>query len=68
MIDTLTIEPPAEGMMPFAKWAIKHNINTVSADSFGVPVHLFSSIPEDLLVGAIVNDQPYVPASPSTKE
>lgn len=65
MIAVLAVRPAPEQRRSLAVWASERGLNTVSADSFGVPAHQFADVPEPLLVGAVVDDQPYVPREPS---
>ena len=54
------VTPSAENRKEFAKWAVRNRVRTVTSNSFGVPVALFTEIDEALLVGAIVDGQPWV--------
>lgn len=58
---------PASGLrVEFARWAVAQTpkVRTVSEVAFGVPVHLYPLVPAALLVGALVDGQPYVPPAP----
>ncbi|WP_051710141.1 hypothetical protein [Streptomyces sp. NRRL S-350] len=63
MSSNLSIQPAAELRQPFAAWAVaqRPKLRTVGPSSFGVPAALFADVPEELLLGALVDGQPYVP-------
>jgi hypothetical protein len=64
----IRIQPTAQLRQEFAVWAVAQTpkVRTVSSVAFAVPVHLFAGIPEELLAGALVEGQPYVPVPRST--
>ncbi len=62
MSDMITIQPTRERLVPFARWAVAQSpkVRTDSVSSFAVPAHLFAGMPEDILVGALVDGRRYV--------
>lgn len=55
---------PAVGLrQDFARWAVRHGVNTSSVSSFGVPTRIFPDVPEELLIGALIDDQQYTPST-----
>lgn len=64
MSDVIRVWPAPELRQTFAQWAVAQAppLRTVSAHEFGVPAELYAEMPEELLVGALVDDQDYVPA------
>jgi hypothetical protein len=56
----LLIAPTSANRREFARWAISKRVSTRSSNTFAVPDKLFETIPEQVLVGATVNGQPYV--------
>lgn len=67
----ITVRPDREQRADFARWAVARDpkVRTVSPVDFAVPYRLFTSVPEDLLVGAVVDGHTYVipdePAEPT---
>lgn len=55
------VRPASERRRDFARWATGHTVKlrTVGPDVFAVPPHLFVDVPEELLVGAIVDGRRY---------
>lgn len=66
----IKVKPAPEARRDFARWAVAQvpKIRTVSPVEFGVPDSLFTVVPEDLLYGALVDDQPYVPVMDTVPE
>ncbi|MER7135393.1 hypothetical protein ABT358_02470 [Streptomyces sp. NPDC000341] len=62
MSDVITIQPTRELLVPFARWAVAQSprVRTDSVNSFAVPAHLFAGMPEDILVGSLVDGHRYV--------
>lgn len=62
MTDMIHIRPTRAQRVAFARWAVAQmpKVRTVSLDSFAVPVHLFVDMPEDILVGALVDGHRYI--------
>lgn len=62
MTDIIRIQPTREQRVPFARWAVAQTpkVRTVSVHAFGVPADLFAGMPEDILVGALVDGRRYV--------
>jgi len=56
----IRVTPDGSKRREFARWAVRHRVNTVTSVTFGVPDDLFPEIPDELLVGARVDGQPYV--------
>ncbi|CAL9537714.1 hypothetical protein [Streptomyces sp. enrichment culture] len=58
----IRVQPTRDNRVPFAGWACKQNpkVRTVSPQAFAVPHHLFTGIPERLLIGALVDGHRYV--------
>jgi hypothetical protein len=52
----------------FARWAIAQDppVNTVSHSEFGVPGDVYVNMPEELLVGSLIDGHPYL--SPLVEE
>ncbi|WP_100248017.1 hypothetical protein [Streptomyces pseudogriseolus] len=55
------VRPASERRRDFARWATGHTVKlrTVGPDVFAVPPHLFVDVPEELLIGAIVDGHRY---------
>ncbi|MEV5930922.1 hypothetical protein ACPCSG_23530 [Streptomyces cellulosae] len=62
MNNFIRVEPTRDNRVPFAGWACKQNpkVRTVSPQAFAVPHHLFTDVPERLLIGALVDGHRYV--------
>lgn len=62
----IRVRPAVELRREFAGWAVAQTpkLRTVSESEFGVPADLFPAVPEELLVGALIDGQPYVPPAP----
>ena len=62
MSDIISIQPTRERLVPFARWAVAQSpkVRTDSVNSFAVPAHLFAGMPEDILVGSLVDGHRYV--------
>ncbi|MFB7496084.1 hypothetical protein ACFC09_15555 [Streptomyces sp. NPDC056161] len=58
----ITVQPARHLRVPFARWAVaqRPKVRTVSHSAFGVPPHLFTDMPEDLLRGSLVDGRAYV--------
>lgn len=56
----IRVTPDGSKRREFARWAVRHRVNTVTSVTFGVPDDLFPEIPDELLVRAKVDGQPYV--------
>ncbi|WNI20273.1 hypothetical protein [Actinacidiphila sp. ITFR-21] len=56
------VQPAQEMRVDFAVWAVAQTpkIRTVSTNSFAVPPRLFVEVPEEILIGALVNGHRYV--------
>lgn len=56
------VQPAAELRRPFAVWATaqRPKIRTVSTSAFAVPAGLFAGMPEELLIGALIDGHGYV--------
>ncbi|CAM5301816.1 hypothetical protein AB0F92_22740 [Kitasatospora aureofaciens] len=61
----IRVQPAAARIRAFAQWAIAQDpkVRTVSTHEFAVPAERFAEAPEDILLGALVEGQPYVPAA-----
>lgn len=61
MTETVEIQPATPQRRAFAQWARSQDprIETASATTSRVPVALFTSIPEEILVGAKIDGTPY---------
>lgn len=64
----ITVRPTRALRVAFARWAVAQTpkVRTCSTTDFAVRPHLFASLPEELLVGALVDGHRYV--SPSEDE
>ncbi|MER6367432.1 hypothetical protein ABT255_03465 [Streptomyces mirabilis] len=58
----ITVQPARDLRTAFARWAVAQDpkVRTVSPVDFAVPYGLFTSVPEQLLVGAVVDGHAYV--------
>ncbi|MET9462433.1 hypothetical protein ABZY05_46800 [Streptomyces canus] len=58
----ITVQPAQAQRIDFARWAVAQDpkVRTVSPQAFAVPNDLFTYMPEQLLVGAIVDGHAYV--------
>lgn len=65
-VQMIRVRPARVRLVAFARWASAQTpkVRTSSPDAFAVPAHLVGEIPEELLVGAWVDGQRYVPAGP----
>lgn len=63
MRTVIRIRPAARRRRDFAAWAVVQTpkVRTCSEAEFAVPAHLVPQLPEELLVGALVEGQPYMP-------
>lgn len=62
MLLTIRVKPAAGLRVAFAKWAIAQTpkVDKCSHVEFCVPPHLFTHMPEELLIGSLVDGHPYV--------
>ncbi|MFZ4266616.1 hypothetical protein [Streptomyces arboris] len=62
MNDMIQIRPTSDRRRDFARWAVAQTpkVRTVSTHHFAVPAALFADMPEELLVGALVDGRRYV--------
>lgn len=58
----IQVQPTPELRRPFAVWATEQRpkVRTVSTTAFAVPVELFVSAPEEILIGALIDGHRYV--------
>lgn len=61
----IKIWPRRDLRCDFARWGAPLGVRTVSTTEFAVPDRLIPAIPEELLVGALVDGQPYVASAPA---
>lgn len=61
MTEMITVRPVPEKRAAFALWAVAQvpKVVTNSHDSFAVPVRLLTSVPEETLIGAVVDGHRY---------
>lgn len=61
-MNTIIVEPARTRRVPFARWAVAQDpkVRTASATSFAVPAHLFTHMPEELLIDSRVDGHDYV--------
>ncbi|MEU0058681.1 hypothetical protein [Streptomyces sp. NPDC006334] len=57
----ITVQPARDVRVQFATWAVRQTpkVRTCSPTAFAVPPDLFTHMPEELLVGSIVDGHPY---------
>ncbi|MFE0545198.1 hypothetical protein [Streptomyces sp. NPDC058891] len=62
MTDLIRVQPIRAHLVDFARWAVAQTpkVRTVSTNTFAVPPHLFTHMPETLLIGSIVDGHRYV--------
>lgn len=62
MSDFIHVQPTRERRVAFARWAVAQTpkVRTVSPHTFAVPPHLFTEAPEDILIGALVDEHRYI--------
>lgn len=62
MNDIIRIQPTVETRRDFARWGVaqKPKIRTISPSEFAVPAALFAAMPEDILIGALIDGRRYV--------
>ncbi|MGA5497703.1 hypothetical protein ACPCSP_25400 [Streptomyces cinereoruber] len=60
--DKIHVQPAVQHRQAFARWAVSQNpkLRTVGPSTFAVPEDLFTGMPEDILIGALVDGQRYV--------
>jgi hypothetical protein len=58
----IRVQPTRDNRRDFAGWARAQTpkVRTCSPQAFAVPHHLFTDVPEPLLIGALVDDHRYV--------
>lgn len=58
----IRVQPTRARLIDFARWAVAQTpkVRTVSTNTFAVPQHLFTDMPEPLLIGSIVDGHHYV--------
>lgn len=61
--DLIRIQPAPGRRREFAAWAVTQTprLRTVSHTEFAVPAPLYTAMPEELLVGALIDGHPYRP-------
>lgn len=61
----IRVRPDAGRRREFARWAVVQvpKVRTVTELDFAVPAHLFTHMPEELLLGSLVNGSRYVPVA-----
>ncbi|MFI1703044.1 hypothetical protein [Streptomyces griseoruber] len=67
----IKVQPVRELRVAFARWAVAQTskVRTCSTSEFAVPPHLFTHMPERLLIGSVVDGHPYVsPADDETMQ
>lgn len=64
-MSTIRVQPAARRRQEFALWATAQNpkVRTVAPNTFAVPGDLYAEIPEEVLIGALVDGQRFVPPS-----
>lgn len=57
----IEVTPAAELRTAFARWAVAADpmMRTTSLNTFAVPYALFTAVPEEVLVGALIDGHPY---------
>ncbi|MEC3994997.1 hypothetical protein VSR01_16250 [Actinacidiphila sp. DG2A-62] len=62
MNEFIRVEPTPSQRRAFAGWAVaqRPKIRTLSPTEFAVPPHLFTDVPEQVLIGALVDGHRYV--------
>jgi hypothetical protein len=60
--ELIHVRPAPETRRDFAVWAVAQTpkVRTVSPTDFAVPVGLFAEVPEELMIGSLVNGHRYV--------
>lgn len=62
MADTIVrIFPTSDQQRPFRRWAGPRGIATLSGNGFAVPAERLAEVPQELLLGARINGQVYMP-------
>ncbi|MGW3447336.1 hypothetical protein [Streptomyces sp. NPDC001076] len=61
-MNLITVRPTRELRVDFARWAVAQTpkVRTCSTTDFAVPPHLFTHMPERLLIGSLVDGHRYV--------
>jgi hypothetical protein len=61
LLNLIRVRPAPGTDAQFARWAIAQDppVTTVSHCEFGVPGDLYTEMPEELLVGSLINGHPY---------
>ncbi|MFE9127813.1 hypothetical protein ACFYOF_20800 [Streptomyces sp. NPDC007148] len=62
MTDLIRVRPIRARLVDFARWAVAQTpkVRTVSTNTFAVPLHLFTHMPETLLIDSIVDGHRYI--------
>jgi len=70
MSSTIRVQPAARLRKEFALWATAQSpkVRTVAPNTFAVPGDLFTDIPEETLVGALIDGQRYVPPADTVQD
>lgn len=70
MSPTIRVQPAARLRREFAVWATEQRpkVRTVAPNTFAVPADVFKGVPEDLLPGALIDGQRYVPVTEAEEE
>lgn len=65
----VNVQPTSALRKDFATWCVQQNpkVRTASTTQFAVPSRVFTTMPEHLLIGAIIDGHPYVPVSPDAE-
>lgn len=60
-VNMITVQPAPESRVEFARWAVAQTpkIRTCSPNAFAVPPHLFTDVPEELLIDSLVDGHRY---------
>ncbi|WP_406177995.1 hypothetical protein [Streptomyces canus] len=69
-MNLIIVQPARELRVDFARWAVAQTpkVRTCSTTDFAVPPHLFTYLPEHLLVGSLVDGHRYVPVEDEDPE
>ncbi|MFE2424651.1 hypothetical protein [Streptomyces hokutonensis] len=69
-MNQIIVQPARELRVDFARWAVAQTpkVRTCSTTDFAVPPHLFTHLPEHLLVGSLVDGHRYVPVEDENPE
>lgn len=66
----IRVQPAAAVRTEFARWAVaqRPKLAMASECAFGVPAVLFRDMPEELLIGALIDGKRYVPVAEAVPE